>query len=226
VLSAPFRPFLALQVCLDDTASYPPEYTQAAQKAIAERIDALTQPNTGGMDVFVTVIAASSFQNGFAFHVPAISALPVKLVPGSDPYGYAKAMSAYKKALPAALNQLHAIQAQVKVHTDMLRNLRLSVRAGGTDIPGCLDDAAQHFSHVAGNKVLLIVSDLQSNVNTQFTNNLSIYGAMVRVYWRVCEVESACQQNDNYWRKLLLHFGASSVGFYDPAESQAENINF
>jgi len=223
---APYRPLIAVNICLDDTASYPPEFIQAIQHTLADRIDAMTQLNTGGMDVFVTVIAASSFQNDvIAFSVPAIPALPVKPVPGSDPYKYAKAMSDYKKAIPGALNQLKAMQAQVKVQTDKLRNLHFNGVAGGTDIFGCLADASQHFSHITGNKLLLIASDLQNNVTTQETNTLNLYGAPVRVVYRVCEVVSSCQANDAFWKQTFLHHGASSVRFYDPAESQAEKVS-
>ncbi len=212
--SSPFRSFTALQICLDNTGSYPPEYRVAAQKSIAARIDSLVQNSGGGMAgmaVFVTQIAKSSYQNNVLdFNVPAIQPPPT-----NSPYELAK----YRKAL-------NAILAQVLKDTDRLRNLQLPAASDGTDVPGCLDDASQHFSHVSGSKVLLIVSDLQNNQNTQFTSTVNLQGVVVRVLYRSCQVASDCLKNDSYWRKLFLQYGAVSVNFYDPAESDALHETF
>jgi len=223
---SPFRFFIALQICLDNSGSFPPVYRVAAQKSIAARINSLVQPNSGGMAVFVTQIAKSTFQNDVLdFSVPAIQPLPTAPAANPDPYKNAAATKAYKKALQAALDNLNAVKAQVKHDTDSLRNLQLPAASDGTDIPGCLDDASEHFSHVSGSKVLLIVSDMQNNINTQFST-VNLQGVVVRVLYRVCEVASDCQKNDSYWRKVFMQYGSASVNFYDPAESDALHETF
>jgi len=181
----PFRPFEAVTVCIDTTGSVTPAFRVKAAHQIADRIDSMTQPNTGGMAVFVDQIENSSVQTDLVdFSVPAIAPLPTKPLPGNDPYKYAKASSDYKKALPAALAHLHAIQAQVKQETDTIRSLQLQTSAGGTDIFGCFDSAADNFASLPLNaiKTIVVISDMQNNQTLQETKTLHLQGVSVKVY--------------------------------------------
>ncbi len=225
----PYRSFEAITICLDTTGSVDPSFRVKAAHQIGDRIDSMTQPNTGGMAVFVDQIENSSVQTDLVdFSVPAIAALPQKPVPGSDPYKYAKAVSEYKKQLPAALANLHAIQTQVKQETDKIRALQLSTSAGGTDIFGCFDSAADNFATAPTGaiKTIVVISDMQNNQTLQETKTLHLQGVTVKVYYRQCEIASACQQNDSYWRGVLQSDGVTSVTFFSPADSQALGISF
>ena len=224
-----YRSFEAITICLDTTGSVNPSFRVKAAHQIGDRIDSMTQPNTGGMAVFVNQIENFSVQTDLVdFSVPAIAALPQKPVPRSNPYTYAKALSDYKKQLPAALVNLHTIQAQVKQETDKIRALPLSTSAGGTDIFGCFDSAADNFASLPQNAIttIVIVSDMQNNQTLQETKTLHLQGVTVKVYYRQCQVASACQENDRYWRGVLQSDGVTSVTFYSPADSQALGMSF
>src|SRR5690348_15237014 len=85
----PYKPFLALHVCLDNTLSYPVQFQQEAVQNIADRIDNYITPNMGGLLVDVNLIETNSLQDTFvSFSVPAIPAIPPKPQAGNDPYKY------------------------------------------------------------------------------------------------------------------------------------------
>ena len=120
------------------------------------------------------------------------------------------------------------LQTQVKQETDTIRSLQLQTSAGGTDVFGCFDSAADNFATVPAGaiKTIVVISDMQNNQTLQETKTLNLQGVSVKVYYRQCEVASACQQNDRYWRGVLQAFGVTSVTFYSPADSQALGISF
>src|SRR6266566_661121 len=168
----PYRPFEAVTICFDTTASVNPDYRVKAAHQIADRIDSMTQPNTGGMAVFIDQIENSSVQTDLLdFSVAAIAPLPQKPIAGNDPYQYAKASSDYKKQLPAALAHLHTVQVQVKQETDTIRALQLQTSTGGTDVFGCFDSAADNFATVPAGaiKTIVVISDMQNNQTLQET---------------------------------------------------------
>lgn len=74
--------------------------------------------------------------------------------------------------------------------------------------------------------MLLFVSDMQNNVDTQFSKHINLYGASVRTIYRVCQVQSACEQNNAFWSKQFKAWGALSYEAFDPAQSSAEHITF
>jgi hypothetical protein len=223
----PYKPFLALHICGDNTASYPQQFLQEAARNIADRIDSDVLPNRGGMFVDFSLIEVNSLQNTYvSFSVPAIPALPPKPQAGSDPYKYATALRDWKKQV-ASINALIAsVRASIKPSLDKLRSIHLQ-EVGGTDIPGCADTAADEFSYITnGSKVLLYVSDMQSNVDMQLSKHINLHGAIVRTIYRVCQVQSACEQNDAYWSKQFKAWDASSYTAYSPAQSSAEHITY
>jgi len=221
------KPFLALVVYLDNTLSFPVQYQQEAASNIADRIQSYISPGMAGMFVDVSLIEVNSLQNAYvSFSVPAIQAIPPKPQPGNDPYQYATALQEWKKTVAQINGLVTSVRATIKPYLDKMRSLHLQ-EVGGTDLPGSADSAAAEFSHFpTGNKMLLYVSDMQSNVNTQFSTHINLYGAKVRVIYRVCQIESACEQNDGLWTKQFRAWGASSYEAFDPAQSHAEHITF
>src|SRR5690349_5856773 len=75
----PFKPFLALHVCLDNTLSYPVQFQHEALQNVAERIDQFISPNMGGMFIDGSLIETNSLQDTFVtFSTQAIPAIPPK----------------------------------------------------------------------------------------------------------------------------------------------------
>ena len=225
--STPYKPFLALHICGDNTSSYPQQFLQEAARNIADRIDSDISPGMGGMFVDFSLIEVNSLQNTYvSFSVPAIRAISPKPQAGSDPYKYATALRDWKKQVASVNALVASVRASIKPSLDKLRSIHLQ-EVGGTDIPGCADTAADEFSHVTnGRKVLLYVSDMQSNVDMQLSKHINLHSAIVRTIYRVCQVERACEQNDAYWSKQFTAWGASSYEAFSPAQSSAEHITY
>lgn len=226
VPATPYHPFLALFVCGDNTLSYPQQFLQEAMRNLADKISSSVVPNSGGMYVDVNLIEASSLQDTFVtFSTPAIPDI-TKPQPGSDPYKYATELRDWKKKVAKVNALISSVQASIEPALNKMRTIHLQ-EVGGTDIPGCADSAAGEFSHYPNaNKVLLYISDIQNNVDTQLSSHINLYGAKVRVIYRVCEVQSDCEHNDAFWAKQFKAWGASTVEFFDPAQSSAEKITF
>src|SRR5437016_4560290 len=75
----PFKPFLLLHVCLDNTLSYNVLYQHEALQNIADRIDQYISPNMGGMFGDVSLIETNSLQDTLAsFSTSSIPAIPPK----------------------------------------------------------------------------------------------------------------------------------------------------
>src|SRR6266487_2171597 len=127
----PFKPFLSLHVCLEDTLA--------------------------------------------SFSTQAIENIPPKPQPGSDPYAFSKALSDWKKTV-AKINALVAsVRASIQPSLDTLLSFH-KVEVGGTDIPGCADSAAAEFSHHQnGNLILTYISDMQSNIDVNFSKHINLY---------------------------------------------------
>ncbi len=222
---APYKPFVALHVCLDNTLSYPVQFQHEALQNIADRIDSYISPNMGGMFVDVSLIETNSLQDTLAsFSTQSIPAIPPKPQAGNDPYKYATALRDWKKTVAKVNALVSSVRASIQPSLDTMRSFR-KAEVGGTDIPGCADTASSEFSHFPnGNKLLLYVSDMQNNIDVQFDKHINLYGAAVRIIFRPCQVQNVCEQNDVFWTKQFQAWGASSVKFYSPAESEAEHI--
>jgi hypothetical protein len=222
------QPFLALHICGDNTGSYPARFLQEAARNIADRIDSNIRPGMGGMFVDFSLVEANSLQDSYvSFSVAAIDPLPPKPQPGNDPYAYAKALKEWKKAIQAINSRIVSVRASIQPSLDKLRSLHLT-EVGGTDIPGCADTAAGQFSRFpSANKMLLYISDMQSNVGMNVSKQINLLGAKVRTIFRVCQAESQCEQTDSFWLHMFTkQWNASSYEVFDPATSSAEKITF
>ncbi len=221
-----YHPMLALFICGDNTLSYPQKYLTEAMQNLADKINSSVVPNSGGMFVGVNLIEASSLQDTFVtFSTPAIPDIGSKPQPGNNQFSYAKDLQNWKKKAAKVSSLINSVQDSIKPSLDKMRGIHLQ-EVGGTDIPGCADTAAGVFSHYPNaDKVLLYISDMQNNVDTQFSKHINLH-AKVRVIYRVCEVQSACEQNDAFWAKQFKSWNAQSYEVFDPALSSAEKITF
>ena len=233
---AKYRPFTAVQLCLDTPPWY--TYSHEVALAVANKIDASVTSNQGGLVVFVSFIASRSFQkNILTITVPSESAFPVPPSPpqyGSDTYHNAKlkqeyknAVSDWQKAYANAQKNLTDVQAQVREQTDKLRSLKIPFDNKASEIFGCLENASRDFQYLNGRKFLLIASTLLNNVQEQVSSNLSLAGVSVRAIWHTCEIAAAdCASNDANWKKLFLRCRAKDVSFYTIPQSEALQVTF
>ncbi len=221
----PFKPFLSLHVCLDNTLSYPVQFQHEALQNLASRLSSYISPGMAGSFVDVSLIETNSLQDTLAsFSTQAIENIPPKPQPGSDPYAFSKALSDWKKTV-AKINALVAsVRASIQPSLDTLLSFH-KVEVGGTDIPGCADSAAAEFSHHQnGNLILTYISDMQSNIDVNFSKHINLYGAKVVILFMPCQVESACEQLKAFYTRQFKAWNASTVEFYSPAESETQKI--
>src|SRR5690349_10776008 len=74
---APFKPFLSLHVCLDNTQSYPVQFQHEALQNLALRLSSYITPSMAGSFVAVSLIETNSLQDTFvSFSTPSIPAIP------------------------------------------------------------------------------------------------------------------------------------------------------
>lgn len=239
---------LVIEARLDISSSYFPSsaFDQALHQ-IADAIDELVEPNSGGATIYIGVISANSYQSSSIMQV--INILPLQADPpqpilakiacGDDPYqcairekqaqaDYEQALMVWQTTLREQHRQLVVVKATVKKQTDRLRSLanRVSVDTVATDLSGALEAASEHFQGKQGTKYLIIASDLMQNTEAQNTGAVQLSGVRVKVINRTCTDAQVCESNDTYWRTLLLKAGAASVSITDPSNSQAGPILF
>src|SRR5437660_11162993 len=65
VAPAPFKPFLALHVCLDNTLSYPIQFQHEALQNLASRLSSYITPSMAGSFNDVSLIETNSLQDVF-----------------------------------------------------------------------------------------------------------------------------------------------------------------
>ncbi len=238
-ITAAHQPLRVVQLCLDTAPFMPDTYFSAAANTVADRINQAITVNREKLDIYIGLITHDSFENDvLAFSVPGFPADPPAPPPPAqldNPYANASAQSDYQKSYDAwqatlitQHTKLAALRAHVKTWTDKLRRLVNPYDNTGADPWGCLDSAATHFTHVAGEKILLIASPLVSTTTVQRIAPLSLSGARVNVIWHACipAVASVCATNDATWHQLLLSFGARTVTFFDVAQSEVEKPTF
>ncbi len=232
---ASYQPFRIVQICLDTPPLYPERLFRSAAKAIADHIDSSITVNSGGMEVYVTLITHDSYQDdALQFSIPAFPSDPSKpqLSQNDNVYNNANANSNYQnklaswqQALVSQHRKLAELRKQVKQYTNELRSLPDPYDAKGADVFGCLQDATLHFQQ-AGEKYLLIASALVNNTDLQQSTHINLSGATVHAIWRICQVAATCQSSNAYWTQVFLKDGAKTVSFYDPASSDNEKPTF
>jgi hypothetical protein len=98
-IASKYQPYRVIQACIDTPPIFPPAYFHQAALQIADRIDALTTVNQGGLLVYVSLIEHDSLQTSVATitvsPIPPDPARPVlKPLPTSSqfasPYDYAQ----------------------------------------------------------------------------------------------------------------------------------------
>lgn len=233
---------------VDGPPLQPAKYAVTALHMLADRIDNAIIPGESGLDVFIGAITSHSLQNALlAFSVPAIppdkpkpvlQICPTEAAENETPTHFADRVAACQTANSQAMADwqaflttnhqlLNQVKAQVKIDTNALRNLKPVFDPVSDDIFGGLSDASAHFAHFqSGIKILTLVSPMDNNTNIDQTQEIRLSGVKVNVTFFTCQLARECDQKKAYWTQQLLHFGASSVAFYNPQDTIVENPTF
>lgn len=237
-LTSPSTRPTVVQFCADTPPLYSSNLAHDAAVSLADKIDATVTFHTQGLIFFSSFLTAHSYQNtAVSFSVPAVAALPsmppVPVYP-SDPYkaatmkhDYQKSVATWQQTVNIMQAELHTLQAHIHEETNKLRTLHFPYDATGSDVLGCLADAAANMQGVKGVKWLLIASDLVNTTSEKDTGSLSLSGIGVRAIYHTCVgTPNDCQGRDSFWKQFLLHAGAASVQFFTPAQSTALQETF
>lgn len=235
-----YRPLRVVQVCLDTPPFFSADLFHQAANQVADWTLHDVTLNQGGLTVYISLITHQSFQNNvmtitvpaFAADTPAPTSYPTYApTPGENPYhsadmqatveaknGWAQSQGQETQARRHAA--LAKAQAEVRKQTATLRLLTPPYDDTGSDVVGCLQNAAAHFRDTQRENYLIIASAFINNTAENWTADLRLFHAHVRGLYRVCESAPMCAARDRAWTQAFLRAGASSdIAFYDPARS-------
>lgn len=237
---APYRRQMTLEECDDSTGSYPKAYALQANRLMADWLDQAARPNQGGVVAYINLINSQSFRpesTVMTIEVPPLPpdpsapTLQPMPTPTGDPFTdpqrratvqatNAARLRAYQQQLAQARARLDRVRQQVRTETDALRALDPVTDTISTSIWGCLATASARFQGVAGDKWLILASDMQNNTFADFTSGLSLRGVHVAVvdYYATTAPESAA--TIHFWTAVFHAASAADVHFFDPAATQ------
>lgn len=231
-------PPLVVQYCIDVTTSYYPSPDFATANTVLAQ--AILQRASGagqaGATIFVTTINSRTYDE--------TSTAKVITIPATQPQATFDPSQSQGNMFQAATPTAIAHEAQATVTADQaqvqqqIQKATAAAQAAhtflqsfspqpdniATDVNGCVALAHDRFAHApqGAEKVLLIASDLQDNV-TGHPVSYAISGAKVLVINFKCDVAAQCIAGTQpTWKAALQKDGASSVDFYDPADTQAK----
>lgn len=240
--SAPHRGPLELQIDPDMTGSYPDSLMQAFIKEMADWIQKLPAVNTDQTTVYVTYINSEPYlpaSSPLTFTIPAVPnwpALPAqKPIPScpANPYTCSDAQATdtalntqvntqYQHQLTAVQQQLAAAQQATTQQTQKMQALHPGVDNVATSIWGVLNLASQRFKGAAGEKWLILGTDLGNNEQIDHIPP-DLTGVHVMVMNLYCTSAIACQATKNTWTGIFTRAHAASITFLDPEASQASS---
>jgi hypothetical protein len=243
VAAAAHRSFLNVNYCVSTSASYDHDAALAANRYLADSLDAAIQPNSDGLVAYVTLIGP---------HIEDASATPITLraeaIPNyppsptlqptvtpntQDPYKTGqenakvqqandRTLATYKEQLAAVQRQLDQTRAAVKQQTDALRRLD-PPRANTPSSPwGCLEIAAHRFGGWQGEKWVVIAAPLDGSWQDYTGALLFDSPTHLRVIFAQCPSPSICQAREASLASAFRRVpNLSDWLFYDVGESRA-----
>jgi hypothetical protein len=111
--------------------------------------------------------------------------------------------------------------------TDQLRHIHPPVDTVATDIHGVLARVGLRMRHArAGEKLLVLATDMAENTASQVTPDLSLRGVRVVFLTPCAENATDCEQSMTYWQRIVLTAGGQSATFLDPTEAQTQQNLF
>lgn len=241
---APQRPPVLVQLCVDDTGSYPRTYFQQANKKVATSLTQSVVANSSGLVLYATLITSTTYDpsNTLApFTIPAIANYPALPTPlptpdQSNPISYSAtataaanqqdaAIRAYNSQMATVNTQIQVTRTQVANDAKRLTSWSPKTDSAATSVWGCLQLARQRFASQPGVKYLIIASDMQNNTNVDYTKDFessqALKGVNVHVIYYYCQAAGSCQDLASKWTGVFKGSGAASVQFDDPAQSDA-----
>ncbi len=232
------RGYRAYQIGVENTAYYSRTSFTDGLNHLADWIDAACVPNTGGFDVYVTLISDNSFapQSSLpAIHCPKIDPFPTppQLAPVPTPtnsYDHSEQhkvedentakLNAYIKAYGEAKDHLKKVQQDLHTQTAVLRKLHPPIVQSLPDIYGLLKRASYRFENV-GEKHLYILSSLKEGQMVNATDTTPLYGTQIMLLWWECNTVDECASSIDRWVAVFKRSGAAGeVRRYDPVQSR------
>lgn len=229
-------PALVVQYCVDRTGSYYPsdDFTSANTYVAQSLMQRASQPGQGSTFLYVTLIGANTYAEDATkeFTVPAT--VPTATFVPDQSQGNMFEAATPTAAARAAQATVTAEQAQAQQQVQQAK--AAATQASGyltslapdtddaTDINGCFQAAQDHFAHApqGAQKVIVVASDLQDTVAGKPVS-FSLTGVKVLVINFRCDEAAVCDSGTKpTWHDALMHGGATSVQFFDPADTHAQ----
>jgi len=239
-------PYRVVEVGISATTTYPKSFFQRAMKKIVQEITNAVVPNTGGMDVTISLIHANSFDPSSviaSITIPAIDADPSAPVflptPASsgDPFEAVDAQSTveakngtlqsdYQCALYRNHQRLQEVKEAVKKKTDPLLTLDPQMD-NITDIWGMVGRASKRFAAVQNEKKILILATDYEKVtwDTNFTRDIFLPDVSVRSIYAYSPNQVDYERNIGFWVQAFKTAGSPDVRVYDEVQSDNNRLS-
>lgn len=220
-IPAPALPGDKVVFCLDISSSYDDSHRRAAQQTVADALPHLVRPGRGTHDVYVYEISENSYGRPplLTLTVPALREKPAASLESAPPLQGGALTEQLEKIVDKWEDERRDARRGARVEAEKVRDLRLGTREG-TDIGGCLENAAEQFRDHKGDRRLVIASDLRVH-GVQQLAAARLNGVTVDVIEFACTQARTCDALRRTWTKRFDALGARSVNITRPGVSAA-----
>jgi hypothetical protein len=216
------RPARYEVACIDHTSSLPPWFVERALQHVARHVeDAVTGPMRPAVFYLRSMSASSYAPEGeiATVELGAIPTPPGRPAPSANPFLTAEDRQrerVYERERAAWLAGLAASRKYAREAAGRIRALRLPVDTVGTDVLGCLFQAANLLGH-EGERSLLVASDLIPHGHQQNVGPApaSLAGVQVTVAFYCTNLASACADRVAAVAGIVRQVGAADVSVVD-----------
>lgn len=215
-IPAPALPGDTVVVCLDASSSYDHSHRRAAKQTVADALPDLVRPGRGAHTVYVYEIGENSYQRPplLTLTVPELRGKPATTLKSAPPLQGGQITEQLKKVAEDWEAERHRARHRARVEAQKLRDLRLATREG-TDIGGCLENAAEQFTGHTGDRRLVIASDLHAHGKQQQAA-ARLDDVAVDVIEFACTQAKTCDDLRRKWTERFTELGARSVNITRP----------
>jgi hypothetical protein len=189
---------------LDTTRSVTEQTRTVAKAAIADALIKRAKQPHGAISFYARLINLHSGTDGgaaFTGHIPAVAPPPHDCDP-FDPSCQLPWMNAHNRALKKARG----------LSSYITHNWSYQVTSSGSEMRGAITAGAQILDQEAGDRWLVLATDLRPSNARMPTTRLD--GIHVDVILACTDAIANCQRRESAWRENFLRHGASTVAFF------------